>query len=74
MMVNRELYYRVDQGHTISETFYSADVSVRPALGAPMTWLFMALAVLLFVIAAGRTHSNYLDAQEARWKHDPTPQ
>ena len=39
-----------------------------------MTLLFMALAVLLFVIAAGRTHSNYLDAQEARWKHDPTPQ
>jgi hypothetical protein len=39
-----------------------------------MTWLFITLAVLLLVIAAGRSHSKYLDAQEARWEHDPTPQ
>jgi hypothetical protein len=36
-----------------------------------LTWLFAALAVLLFIIAAGRTHSQYLDAQEARWNLDP---
>jgi hypothetical protein len=32
-----------------------------------MTWLFAALAVLTAIIVAGRAHSRYLDAQEARW-------
>jgi hypothetical protein len=43
-------------------------------LEQPMTWIFAALAVLLFTVAAGRTHSLYLDAQEARRNHDTTPQ
>jgi hypothetical protein len=32
-----------------------------------MIWLFAALAILLFVVLAGRAHSRYLDAQEACW-------
>jgi len=31
------------------------------------TWLFVALAVLTAIVVAGRAHSRYLDAQEARW-------
>jgi hypothetical protein len=30
-----------------------------------MIWLFTALAILLFVVLAGRAHSRYLDRQEA---------
>ena len=33
-----------------------------------MIWLFAALAILLFVVLAGRAHSRHLDAQEARWR------
>jgi hypothetical protein len=34
-----------------------------------MIWLFAALAILLFVVLAGRAHSRHLDAQEARWRN-----
>ena len=34
-----------------------------------MIWLFAALVILLFVVLAGRAHSRYLDAQEARWRN-----
>jgi hypothetical protein len=33
-----------------------------------MIWFFAALAILLFVVLAGRAHSRRLDAQEARWR------
>jgi hypothetical protein len=39
-----------------------------------MTWLFAAFSVLLFIVAAGRTHSQYLDAQEAQWRQGPAQQ
>jgi hypothetical protein len=32
-----------------------------------MTWLFLSLAVLLFIVAAGRAHSQRLDAEYERW-------
>ena len=39
-----------------------------------MTWLFVASLVLVLVMLAGRAHSRYLDAQEARWMRGHHPQ
>ena len=32
-----------------------------------MIWLIMALVILFPIVLAGRAHSRYLDAQQARW-------
>jgi hypothetical protein len=37
-----------------------------------MIWLFVAFVILFPIVLAGRAHSRYLDAQQARWTVDPT--
>lgn len=36
-----------------------------------MIWLLVAFVILFSVVLAGRAHSRYLDAQEARWAVAP---
>ena len=34
-----------------------------------MTWVFALLALLPFIVVAGRAHSRHLDRMEARWNN-----
>jgi hypothetical protein len=36
-----------------------------------MIWLFVAFVILFPIVLAGRAHSRYLDAQQARWAIPP---